>query len=160
MVRAGSLAVARAFTEQPEEATTTLQEALSLDPDNAQIYRYLSLVLSHEGKYEESLSMAKKALSLKKKTPGLVPDTEFYLTLGLSHLMMEQYEEAIVAFKKAIRISTEYVYAHIGLTTYFSMADRMEEARAEAAEVLRINPKITLEDIAKNGLSTPCERPV
>ena len=27
----------------------------------------------------------------------------------------------------------------------------MEEARTQAAEVLRINPKITLEDINKNG---------
>ena len=27
----------------------------------------------------------------------------------------------------------------------------MEDARAQAAEVLRINPKITLEGIAKNG---------
>ncbi len=31
------------------------------------------------------------------------------------------------------------------------MVGRMEEAHAEVAEVLRINPKITLEDIAKNG---------
>ena len=31
------------------------------------------------------------------------------------------------------------------------MAGRKEDARAQAAEVLRINPKITLEDIAKNG---------
>jgi adenylate cyclase len=55
------------------------------------------------------------------------------------------------AFKKAISISTEYVYALIGLTASHSMAGRMEEARVEAAEVLRINPKIALEDIAKNG---------
>ncbi|NQT57221.1 MAG: hypothetical protein HQ551_13445 [Desulfobacteraceae bacterium] len=27
----------------------------------------------------------------------------------------------------------------------------MKDARAQAAEVLRINPEITLEDIAKNG---------
>ena len=27
----------------------------------------------------------------------------------------------------------------------------MKEARAQAAKVLKINPKITLEDIAKNG---------
>ena len=33
------------------------------------------------------------------------------------------------AFKKAISISTEYVYALIGLTASYSMAGRMEEAR-------------------------------
>ena len=148
---AGNLAVARAFTGQPEEAITTLREALSLDPDNAEVPRYLSLLLYYEGKHEESLSMARNALSLKKKTPGSMPDTEFYMTLGLSHLMMEQYKKAITAFKKAINLWPDYLYAHIGLTASYSMTDRMEEARAEAAEVLRINPKITLEDSLKNG---------
>jgi adenylate cyclase len=65
--------------------------------------------------------------------------------------MMEQYGEAIAAFKKSIGIWPEYVYARIGLTASYSMAGREEDARAQAAEVLRINPKITLEDIAKNG---------
>jgi len=147
----GSLAVARASTGQPEEAITTLREALSLDPDNAHISRYLSLVLSYEGKHEKSLSMARNALSLKKKTPGPMPDTDFYLTLGLSHLVMGQYGEAIAAFKKSISISTENVYAHVGLTASYSMAGQMKEARAEAAEVLRINPRTSLESIAKNG---------
>ena len=55
------------------------------------------------------------------------------------------------AFKKAISISTEYVYALIGLTASYSMAGRVEEARDQASEVLRINPKITLKDITKNG---------
>ena len=63
---------------------------------------------------------------------------------------MGQYEEAIAAFKKAIRWP-EYIYGHIGLTASYSLAGRMEDARAQAAEVLKINPKITLEDIAKNG---------
>ena len=55
------------------------------------------------------------------------------------------------AFKKEISISTEYVYALIGLTASHSMAGRMEEARAQAAEVLRINPKTSLEGIGKYG---------
>jgi adenylate cyclase len=147
----GNLSVARAFIGKSEEAITTLHGALSLDPDNAQICRFLSLVLSYEGKYEESLSMARNALSLKKKTPSSASDPEFYLTLGLSRLMMGQYVEAIAAFKKAISISTEYVYALIGLTASYSMAGRVEEARDQASEVLRINPKITLKDITKNG---------
>jgi len=148
---AGNLSVARACTGQSEEAITTLQGALSLDPDNALICRYLSLVLSHEGKYEGSLSMAKNALSLKEKIPIPEPDTEFYLTLGISRHMMGQYVEAIAAFRKAISNSTEHVYPHIQLTAVYSMAGRMDEARTEAAEILKINPEITLEDIAKNG---------
>ena len=44
------------------------------------------------------------------------------------------------------------MYSQIGLTASYSLAGRMEVARAQAAEVLKINPKITLEDIAKKRL--------
>ena len=43
------------------------------------------------------------------------------------------------------------MYGHIGLTASYSLAGRMEEARAQAAEVLKINPDYSLKDIAKNG---------
>ena len=65
--------------------------------------------------------------------------------------MAGKYEVAITAFKKAIKLWPDFVNAHILLAASYTMAGHMEEARAKAAEVLRINPKITLEDIAKNG---------
>ena len=142
----GNLAVARFGAGQPEEAITTMQGLVSRRPDDGDAYRNLSWVLIFEGKYEEALSMARKAVSLKP-----APEPYFYDNLGVSYRMMEQYEEAIAAFKKAIDIWPEYVCPHFGLTAAYSMAGREEDARAEAAEVLRINPKITLEDIAKNG---------
>jgi len=147
----GNLSIARAGTGQTEEAIATLQEVLSRDSDNADVCSYLSSVLIYEGRHEKALAMAKKAVSLGKMSPGSTPDAILYERLGLSHLMMGQYEEAIAAYKKAISLWPEYVYPHIGLTASYSLAGRMEEARAQAAEVLRINPKITLEDIAKNG---------
>ena len=37
------------------------------------------------------------------------------------------------------------------MTASYSLADRMEEARAQAAEVAKINPKFSLKDVAENG---------
>ena len=65
--------------------------------------------------------------------------------------MIGEYEEAITAFKKEISLWSEDIGGHIGLTASYSLAGCMEDARAQAAEVLKLNPKITLEDIAKNG---------
>jgi len=90
--------------------------------------------------------MAKKAITLKPN-----PDATFYETLARSYYMMGEFKDAITAFKKSIAMWPDNVYAHIGLTAAYGMAGREEDARAEAAEVLRINPKINLEDIAKNG---------
>ena len=79
------------------------------------------------------------------------PDAPFYASLGLSYRMMDQYEEAIAAYKKAINIWPEYVYGYIGLTASYSQGGRMEEARAQAEEVLKINPEFTLEGIERSG---------
>ena len=143
---AGNLAIARADTGQPEEAITTMREVFNRNPKDADSCRYLSWVLILGGRYEEALSMAKNAIALKP-----TPDAFFYETLGTSYLMTGEYEDAIAALKKAISLRSEYVYAHIDLTNAYSMAGRMEDARAQAAEVLKINPKFSLKDIAKNG---------
>jgi len=147
----GNLAVARLLAGEDEEAITILRAALSRDPENADVCRFMARFLTNEGRHEEGLSMAKKALSLRKMNPSPVPDAFFYDCLGRSYYMTGKYEEAITAFKKAIGLLPEYVYAHISLTAAYGMAGRMEEARAQATEVLRINSKITLEDISKNG---------
>jgi adenylate cyclase len=148
---AGNLSVARACTGQSEEAITTMQEVFNSNPKDAESCSYLSVVLTYQGRHEEALAMAKKAVSLGEMSPGPTPDAILYERLGLSYIMMGLYEEAIAAYKKALNLWPEYVYGHIELTASYTLAGRMEEARAEAAEVLRLNPKITLEDIDRNG---------
>jgi adenylate cyclase len=141
-------AIARVGTGNTREAAIRVREVIISHPDNAEAYRGLSAVLTYEGKYEEAVLAAKKAISLRP-----APDTPpyFYWWLGFPYCLMGQYEEAIAAFKKVISLWPEFVYGHIGLTAAYSMAGRGEDARYQANEVLRINPKITLEDIAKNG---------
>lgn len=145
---ASNLAIARVGTGNSEEAATRLHEVLSSHPDNVDTYLGLSSVLNSEGKYEEALSMAKKAISLRA-APEVPPF--YYSWLGAPYLMLGKYEEAITAFKKLIGLWPEYIYGHIRLTASYSLAGRMEDARAQAAEVLKVNPKYSLKDVAKNG---------
>jgi adenylate cyclase len=60
-----------------------------------------------------------------------------------------RFEEAVSALKKAIQITPNSVPAHTHLAATYSMMGREQEARAEAAEVLRINPKFSLDSYAK-----------
>ena len=146
----GSLAVARLGTGKPEEAITMMQDLVSRHPDDARGYGYLSAVLTSEGKYQEALSIAKKTISPKATPAALL----YYWWLGIPYLMTGEYEEAITAFKKALSLWPEFMNGHIGLTASYSLAGRVEEARAQVAEILKINPEITLEDISKNGYYT------
>ena len=147
----GTLAVAHLGIGKQKEAITAMRDLVSRRPNSASFYCRFSMVLTSAGKYEEALSMAKKATSLEKINPIRVNPAYSYTTLGDSYCMMEQHEEAIAAFKKAVGLWPEYIYPHIGLTASHSLVGRTKEARAEAAEVLKINHKITLDDLAKNG---------
>jgi tetratricopeptide (TPR) repeat protein len=60
-----------------------------------------------------------------------------------------RYEEAISACKKVLHRQPKHLIAHIVLAATYSFSGREEEARAEAAEILRIDPKYSLERLAK-----------
>ena len=57
-----------------------------------------------------------------------------------------QYEEAIAVGKQALAITPTYIPAHVTLAVCYVELGREEEARAEAAEVLRLNPNYSLEE--------------
>ena len=65
--------------------------------------------------------------------------------LANSYRMIGQYEEAVKYYKRLLQDQPDHFLGHAGLTaTYYEM-DRLEEARAQAAEVLRVDPKFSLE---------------
>ena len=51
--------------------------------------------------------------------------------------------------KKAIQLAPNNLRAHYSLAATYIMMGREKEAPAEAAEVLRINPKFSLDYLAK-----------
>src|SRR5262245_20321243 len=63
---------------------------------------------------------------------------------GYSRLMGED-EEAIAPLQRLLSQSANHLGAHLTLVAVYSELGKDAEARAEAAEVLRINPQFTLE---------------
>ncbi len=62
---------------------------------------------------------------------------------------MERCEDAITVLKKALHYQPDYFRAHLALAVCYAALGREEEAHAEAAEVLRLNPKFSLDRFAK-----------
>ena len=55
-----------------------------------------------------------------------------------------QYEEAIATYKKVLQFyGPDHLLAHVGLAATYALMDLEKEARAESAEVLRIDPKFS-----------------
>ena len=70
---------------------------------------------------------------------------------GYSRLMGED-EEAISAFRKFLDLSPGEPATIASLAATYSMLGREEEARAAAAEVLKIDPKFSVEAQRKKSL--------
>ena len=72
-----------------------------------------------------------------------------FLWLGHAYFGLEQYENAIAEYKKALDRQPDYIFAHILLAASYGLTGREEEARDAAAAVLRIDPKFSVDNFAK-----------
>jgi adenylate cyclase len=129
---------------QQEKNVAQTERAITINPNGAVNNIYMAGALGCAGRWEESLGYAEKAMRLAP-----FPPVYYYWLLGRSYFMTGQYDKAVETFKKAVHINPDYLVARAFLAASYSSLDRKAEATAEADEVLRINPKFTLESYAK-----------
>ncbi len=127
-----------------DKAIAEGEKAVALDPGGADAYALLGMSLNYADRPKEAIPLFEKAIRLNPNGP-----TAYFLNFGTSYRMMGQYQEAITQYKKALRIAPNNIIAHLALAATYSSLGRDEEAHAEADEVLRINPKFSLESYAK-----------
>jgi adenylate cyclase len=106
----------------------------------ADSYAALAGVLSCVGRTEEALQTAAQALRLK---PG-IPDIHL-ADIGGAYALVGHYEEARTFLRRSLSRYPNILFSHLTLAGVYSELGQDVEARAEAAEVLRINPKFSLE---------------
>jgi tetratricopeptide (TPR) repeat protein len=68
--------------------------------------------------------------------------------LGQAYFDSGQYNETISILKKSLEINSESIFALVLLTAAYSLANRDDEARKQAEEVLRIEPNFSAENFA------------
>jgi len=132
------------MTEQHDKAIALVEKAVALNPNSADLHYRLGKVLNFVGGWEESIPEYKKAIRLDP-----IPPSYYLWSLGLAYAWTGQYDEAIKWCEKAVGQQPDDIFARIMMTTVYSWSGQDEKARAEAAEVLRINPKFSVEKYAK-----------
>jgi adenylate cyclase len=140
----GDLGFLLSMKEQHDKAVATAEHGVALNPNAADAHMKLGHTLRFARRYEESIHEYKIAIRLNP-----IPPNNYMFGLGKSYAKTGQYEEAITWGKKAVRQKPNSFLAHIILTEIYILSGREEEARAQAAEVLRIQPKFSLEKWAK-----------
>jgi adenylate cyclase len=140
----GLLGFLYSMTRQYDKALAEAEHAVALNPNSAECHYTLGKILVFDGRWEESIPEYKKAIRLNP-----IPPNTYLWSLGLSYGWTGQYEEAITWCEKAILQEPNSFMAHIMMAVIYGLSGREEEARAEAPEILRINPKFSLEKLAK-----------
>ena len=129
---------------QHEKAIEEAEKAIALDPNSADAYAHLGQVLVFSGKPEGAVLSLEKAIRLNPIAPSW-----YWHMIGMAYREMGRHEESITACKKAIHRQPDNLFAYLVLTATYSLLGREDEARAAAAEILRISPKFSLDYFAK-----------
>ena len=131
--------------QNPEKALQAAEQAIAISPNNALAYDCMGAALMAHERFHDAIPMLQKALRLSPIPHNAV----VLLRLGASQRFIGQNEESIAAFKRASTLWPDNLLGRAYLTAAYSAVGRDSEARAEAAEVLRIDPNFTAEGLIK-----------
>jgi len=134
------------YLKQYEQAISSTERAITLDPNFADGYALgLAEIFTFVGRPAEAVGLIEKAMRLNPHAPHL-----YFFSLGRACRLLGRLEEAIAALKEALARNPNNRYAHFQLAGIYSELDREEEARAAAAEVLRLDPNFSLDAWKQN----------
>jgi adenylate cyclase len=155
-----------------EHAHRLARKAVRLDPNLPIAHAYLGHVLTFEGQHEQSIAEFEKAIALNPNFTdwrfgmALVRAGEparaiqvieahmrydpFYVPwapghLGLARYMLKEYSEALPSLRECASRAPDMRQGHVWLAANLAQLGQLDEAYAEAAEVLRVDPKYTID---------------
>ena len=125
---------------QFETAIAEAERAVALNPNGADAQAQLGIILSYAGRRERAIASLEKAIRLNP-----IPPNWYEFGLGEAYCLAGQHEKALVAYEHVLRRYPDDTRALIGLAATYSLLGREEEARAQATQILRIEPAFNVE---------------
>jgi len=120
-----------------DAATVAAERAIALNRNFAD-YRVAQVFYS-VGQPSKAIEIAKTQMRLDPFHPHFAP-----LIAGIAYYLLKEYSEAQRWLREATGRAPNHQYGHAFLAAAYAQLGRVENARAEAAEVLRVNPKYTI----------------
>ena len=131
------LAMACLWARQNQDAISSLQRAVELNPSYAHARASLGDTFSRVGRTEEGISMMEDAMRLQPDAPNL---RHFNAFLARACISARRYEEAVEWARKAIHLRSDLAHAHCLLAVSLAHLGRNEEARTALDQCERIQP--------------------
>ena len=126
-----------------DEAEKEAQLAVQFDPNFAEGYARLGHIVAIAGRPEEGIGLIRKALRLDPHSPFLY---SFFLGHALASLRRDQ--EAVDALRRALSRNPEHIGSRQYLAASLWHLEYLDEAKAEAEALLRVDPDFSVNAIA------------
>ncbi len=122
-----------------EEAVAEARIAVNLSPNDAYIKLGLARVLINAGHSEEAEAHMREAMRLNP-----FHHTYYFGILANALEQLGRDAEAVDVLEMAVARDPEYFAGHLRLASLYGLTGRIDDAKMQAAEVLRINPRFNL----------------
>jgi adenylate cyclase len=127
-----------------DEAVEYGEKALAINPNDPGMMFSLALTIHYLGRFDESIALTEKAMRICPYYPAI-----YLALLAPSYVVAGRYREAIKACELMLDRSRKGeinpLFAHVFLAEAYVGLGQMDKAREQAEEVLKINPKFSLE---------------
>lgn len=137
-----SLAWSSMWHREIDKAITEIERAVELDPNDADILMWRSMILSSAGKGKEALEIIEKAMRINPcyQVGYIFSKATAYLSLG-------QYEEANFYYNKGIEKYPNFMPNYLLKLTALSSLDKYAELITTKKDILKINPDFEMSPI-------------
>jgi adenylate cyclase len=116
------------------------EKAIEVSPNEAGCYLSLGMALRNAGRFEESIVNLETALRLSPLRPLNIINNLAWSCVG-----NKQYDKAILFWRETLERNPDYLFAYQGLTAAYELSGNHEKALWAAANVMRVNPKFSIE---------------
>jgi adenylate cyclase len=136
-----------------EAAIENANKSVELAPNHADNIAISAAILNKCGEPELAAERMRKAMRLSPVHP-----VWFLHILGQASRLARKNDEAIEAYRMLVNRQPDALVAHISLATIFGELNQLENAKASASEVLRINPNFSIRNYVDDlSYSDPAE---
>jgi adenylate cyclase len=135
------------FKRHHEKALKEVNLAIELNPNGADIYMFLAIILNFSGESEEAIGILDRVRRLNPITPP-----GYYSVLGAAYRNTGRYEKSIEVCIKSIHYDPDQLGPYIVMAGSYSLLNHFDEARQAVNEILRIDPRYS---VGKFRLSMP-----
>ena len=129
-----------------DEAVEAGEKAIELNPNGDYNIILLGITFNFIRRYEEAITLFMEGQRRSPYGPAW-----YFHNLGTTYFHLGRWDEAIAQYKRTLERNPNHFPSIATLTMAYGTAGRIDEGRAAAAKVLKINPRYSIE----NTLSWP-----